>query len=74
MYTTTTSKVVEIPAQRVGNQLSPQAQRPEEMTWHNIRVNMSHTYGKWYTARDLKEMENKWRRIFSDAGWSMKGM
>lgn len=45
-----------------------------QRTWLEIREHMSHQYGKHYTPIELRLMEIKWRRIFSAAGWSVKGM
>lgn len=53
--------------------------RPEESptqpiwNWGKIREFMKSRYGQWYTDADLRAMEVKWRKIFSAAGWKVKG-
>jgi hypothetical protein len=42
-------------------------------TWSKIREYMADKYGHSYTVHDLRAMEIKWRRIFADAGWRVKG-
>lgn len=49
-------------------------ERPQERTWHGIRQELLANYGKWYSPGDLRTMEVKWRRIFAEAGWNMKGI
>lgn len=49
-------------------------ERPKERTWHRIRQELQATYGKWYSPGDLRTMEVKWRRIFAETGWNVKGI
>lgn len=42
-------------------------------TWHEIRQELAASYGRWYSPGELRTMELKWRRAFSEAGWSVKG-
>lgn len=42
-------------------------------TWHKINEYMADQYLRWYTPAELRQMEVKWRRIFAEAGWSVKG-
>lgn len=54
---------------------TPAAPRSQTKTWHQIRQDMQASYqGKAYTEHDLRVMEVKWRRIFVEAGFNVKGM
>lgn len=43
-------------------------------TWRKINEHMVDKYGHSYTAHELRAMEVKWRRIFAEAGWRVKGL
>lgn len=49
------------------------ASKPQDWTWSKINEHMNSKYGRHYTPGELRQMEVKWRRILSDAGWSVKG-
>lgn len=42
-------------------------------TWQSLREWINSKYAGAYTQHDLRQMELKWRRIFSRAGFSVKG-
>lgn len=42
-------------------------------TWQKIRTYMQDKYGGTYSTHELRAMEIKWRKIFAQAGWSVKG-
>lgn len=43
-------------------------------SWRQIRERMEAQYLRTYTPNELRAMEIKWRRIFAEAGWSVKGV
>lgn len=42
-------------------------------TWESIRTWMNSKHGATYRSGELRALELKWRRIFSEAGFSVKG-
>lgn len=43
-------------------------------TWRQIREQMEAQYARSYNPAELRSMELKWRRIFAECGWSVKGI
>jgi len=43
------------------------------LTWAKIREQLQAKYGHSYTERELRDMELKWKRIFIEAGWDVRG-
>lgn len=42
-------------------------------TWRAIRTWIENKHGGSYKPHELRQMELKWRRIFANAGFSVKG-
>ena len=42
-------------------------------TWESLRTWMASKHGGTYRPHELRAIELKWRRIFSEAGFSVKG-
>lgn len=50
------------------------AEAAPRRTWRQIREQLEGQYGRFYNSTELRASENKWRRIFAEAGFSVKGM
>jgi len=42
-------------------------------TWKSINDYMAMQYGRWYTPGELRAMELKWQKAFTEGGFNTKG-
>lgn len=60
-------------ARAEGRTFAGKEQKPDLWTWRSIREWLQMRHGGSIAPHELRAAELKWRKIFADCGWSVKG-